>query len=117
MHTLPVVSIVGRPNVGKSSLFNRILKQKVAVVDDAPGVTRDRNYKDTSWGGCNFTVVDTGGLIPTSKESIPSEIHKQVDVAIKESSAIIFLVEAQTGPTERTGKRTDAETCRTIRGR
>ena len=97
---LPVVSIVGRPNVGKSSLFNRILKEKVAVVDDAPGVTRDRNYKDTSWSGCNFTVVDTGGLIPTSKDSIPSEIHKQVDIAIKESSAIIFLVEAQTGPTD-----------------
>ncbi len=100
MPTLPVVSIVGRPNVGKSSLFNRILKQKVAVVDDTPGVTRDRNYKETSWSGYHFTVVDTGGLIPTSKESIPSEIHKQVDIAIRESSAIIFLVEAQTGPTD-----------------
>lgn len=97
---LPVVSIVGRPNVGKSSLFNRILKQKIAVVNDTPGVTRDRNYKKTSWNDCNFTVVDTGGLIPTSKENIPSEIHKQVDVAIRESSVIIFIVDAQTGPTD-----------------
>lgn len=100
MPILPVVSIVGRPNVGKSSLFNRILKQKVAVVNGSPGVTRDRNYKETSWCGYTFNIVDTGGLIPTSRENIPSEIHKQVNIAIQESTVIIFLVEAQTGPTD-----------------
>lgn len=100
MSTLPVVSIVGRPNVGKSSLFNRILHRRIAVVDDVPGVTRDRNYMQTSWNNQDFQIVDTGGLVPTSKESIPLEIHKQVEIAIQESSAIIFLVEAIPGPTD-----------------
>ena len=100
MPPLQIVSIVGRPNVGKSSLFNRILKQKVAVVNGSPGVTRDRNYKETSWSGYTFDLVDTGGLIPTSKENIPSEIQKQVTIAIQESTVIIFLVDAQTGPTD-----------------
>jgi len=97
---LPVVSIVGRPNVGKSSLFNRILRKRVAVVDDMPGVTRDRNYRETAWNRSAFNLVDTGGLIPSSKESIPAEIHIQVDIAIEESAAIIFLVEASVLPTE-----------------
>lgn len=100
MSVLPVVSIVGRPNVGKSSLFNRILHRRVAVVDDVPGVTRDRNYCETSWSGQEFQIVDTGGLLPTAKESIPSAIHAQVDVAIDESTVIIFLVEAHPGPTD-----------------
>ncbi len=100
MSVLPVVSIVGRPNVGKSSLFNRILNRRIAVVDDTPGVTRDRNYFETSWGGHDFNIVDTGGLMPTSRESIPAEIDAQVAIAIEESTAIIFLVEAQPGPTD-----------------
>ncbi len=96
----PIVSIVGRTNVGKSSLFNRIIKNRIAIVEDSPGVTRDRNYHASSWCGISFMLVDTGGLIPTSKESIPTEIHKQVDIAIEESTAIIFLVEALPGPTD-----------------
>ncbi len=100
MSGVPVVSIVGRPNVGKSSLFNRILKRKIAVIDDAPGVTRDRNYHETVWNGIPFMLVDTGGLQPAAKESIPTEIHKQVDIAVEESAAIIFLVEALPGPTD-----------------
>ena len=100
MAALPVVSIIGRPNVGKSSLFNRILNRRIAVVDDAPGVTRDRNYCEASWNGLDFQIVDTGGLLPTAKESMPSAIHAQVSVAIEESMAILFLVEAGPGPTD-----------------
>jgi GTP-binding protein len=100
MAKLPIVSIVGRPNVGKSSLFNRILQKKIAVIDDTPGVTRDRNYMEATWGGHRFTLVDTGGLIPTSRESIPEEIHRQVDIALEESAVIVFVVEASTGPTD-----------------
>jgi GTP-binding protein len=97
---LPVVSIVGRPNVGKSSLFNRVLRRRVAVVDDTPGVTRDRNYMETEWNGLIFYLVDTGGLVPKAKESIPAEINKQVDIAIEESNAVIFIVDGQTGPAD-----------------
>ncbi len=100
MARLPIVSIVGRPNVGKSSLFNRILHRRIAVVNDTPGVTRDRNYMETSWNGIDFCIVDTGGLLPTSRESIPQEINRQVDTALAESSAIIFLIDAQAGPTD-----------------
>jgi len=101
MHqNLPVVSIVGRPNVGKSSLFNRVLGRRAAVVDDEPGVTRDRNYADTVHDGVAFTLVDTGGLIPTSRDTLVRSIHDQVDAAIEESSVIVFLVEASTGPTD-----------------
>lgn len=97
---LPIVSIVGRPNVGKSSLFNRIVRQKIAVVDDMPGVTRDRNYMEASWCGQLFVLADTGGLIPTAKDSIPVEIHKQVAIAVEESAAIIFLVDGLVAPTD-----------------
>jgi GTPase len=96
----PVVAIVGRPNVGKSCLFNRILGKRVAVVDDLPGITRDRNYMDTDWDNVKFILTDTGGIIPHSDEPIPREIRNQVDYAIAESQAIIFLVDAQTGPTD-----------------
>lgn len=97
---LPVVSIVGRPNVGKSSLFNRILRRRIAVVDDRSGVTRDRNYMESSWNGVSFNIVDTGGMDPSTKEVIPKEINKQVKMAMEESAAIIFLVESLTGPTD-----------------
>lgn len=100
MSASPVVSIVGRPNVGKSTLFNRILGRRAAVVDNAPGVTRDRNYQPASWCGHEFTLIDTGGLIPTARDAIPVEIHKHVDVAVDESAVIIFLVEAGAGPTD-----------------
>ncbi len=100
MSDLPVISIVGRPNVGKSSLFNRILGKRVAVVDDFPGVTRDRNYMKAVWNGIDFTLVDTGGLIPNVHDSIPEAIHDQVDIAIRESAVVLFIVEAGTGVTD-----------------
>lgn len=97
---LPVISIVGRPNVGKSSLFNRILRKRIAVVDDVAGVTRDRNYMKTVWNGVEFTLVDTGGLIPNLREAIPEAIHEQVDIAMRESAVILFMVELGTGITD-----------------
>ncbi len=100
MEPLPIVSIIGRPNVGKSSLFNRIVGRRRAVVDEIAGSTRDRNYHDTAWNNVHFTVVDTGGLIPTDKNAIPAEIHKQVDVALDESTVTVFVVEAGTGITD-----------------
>ncbi|MDR2578381.1 MAG: ribosome biogenesis GTPase Der [Chitinispirillales bacterium] len=97
---LPVISIVGRPNVGKSSLFNRILGKRVAVVDDVAGVTRDRNYVKAAWNDVEFMLVDTGGLIPNLKEAIPEAIHEQVDIAVRESAVILFVVELGTGVTD-----------------
>ena len=95
-----IVSIVGRPNVGKSSLFNRILGKRVAVVDGAPGVTRDRQYRDATWNGCDFTLVDTGGLDVGAREGMPFEIAKQVAIACEESDIILFLVDATVGVTD-----------------
>lgn len=100
MSSIPVVSIVGRPNVGKSSLFNRIIGKRIAIVDDLAGVTRDRNYYKAVWNDYPFMLVDTGGLVPTAHDILPERIHEQVDIATKESSIILFTVEAQTGPTD-----------------
>jgi GTP-binding protein len=97
---LPIVSIVGRPNVGKSCLFNRILGKRVAVVDDFSGVTRDRNYRNTVWNRCAFSLVDTGGLVPSSADGMARDIEKQVTIACEEADAIIFLVDAKTGVTD-----------------
>ena len=94
------VSIVGRPNVGKSSLFNRILGKRVAVVDDTPGVTRDRQYHEATWNGCDFNLIDTGGLDVGAREGMPLEIAKQAAIACKESDIILFLVDATTGITD-----------------
>jgi GTP-binding protein len=96
---LPVVAIVGRPNVGKSTLFNRIVRGRVAIVDDEPGVTRDRNYKESHWAGKRFFVVDTGGLVPGSQDAIETLIRKQVETAIEEASVVIFVVDARGGMT------------------
>jgi GTP-binding protein len=97
---LPVVSIVGRPNVGKSSLFNRILGRKVAVVDDMPGVTRDRNYRSMVWNGCAFSLADTGGLVPESRDAMQADIGRQVGIACDEASVIVFVVDARSGITD-----------------
>ncbi len=110
--TLPVVSIVGRPNVGKSSLFNRILGKKVAVVNNMPGVTRDRNYRTMVWNGCAFSLADTGGLVPDSRDGMEADIGRQVDVACLEASVIIFVVDARTGITD-----IDARVARVLRKR
>jgi GTP-binding protein len=96
---LPVVIIVGRPNVGKSTLFNRIVGGRKAIVDDQPGVTRDRKYMPAEWAGRHFTLVDTGGYLPESQDRIERAIVEQVNIAIKEADLIIFLLDAKTGVT------------------
>jgi GTP-binding protein len=96
----PVVAIVGRPNVGKSSLFNRMVGRRLAVVDSMSGVTRDRNYADTCWEGIEFTVVDTGGLIPYLADGMVDRVRAQVDRAIAEADLVVFLVDGSTGPTD-----------------
>jgi GTP-binding protein len=95
---LPIVAIVGRPNVGKSMLFNRITGTRTAVVDDQPGVTRDRNYHETEWSGRPFVIVDTGGLVPTDQEGMSGMVRVQAESAIEEADAILFVVDRTTGP-------------------
>ncbi|UCD63442.1 MAG: ribosome biogenesis GTPase Der [Candidatus Zixiibacteriota bacterium] len=94
---LPVVAIVGRPNVGKSSLFNRFLRRNLAVVDEQPGVTRDRNYAVCDWAGSQFYLIDTGGIVPQSKDLMEKAITDQTDFAINESDVVVFLVDARVG--------------------
>ncbi len=94
------VAIVGRPNVGKSTLFNRLLEQRKAIVDDVSGVTRDRQYGVTDWNGKVFNVIDTGGFVAGSDDVFEREIAKQVLVAVEEANAIIFMVDAATGITD-----------------
>jgi len=91
------VAIVGRPNVGKSTLFNRLLEQRKAIVEDTPGVTRDRQYGIADWNGKNFYVIDTGGFVPASDDLFEKEIAKQVEVAVEEASVILFIVDVTTG--------------------
>src|SRR5437764_8965957 len=91
------VAIVGRPNVGKSTIFNRLLEQRKAIVEDTPGVTRDRQYGIADWNGKNFYVIDTGGFVPDTEDVFEREIRKQVQVAIEEASALLFVVDAATG--------------------
>lgn len=93
------LAITGRPNVGKSTLFNRLLEQRKAIVDDISGVTRDRQYGVSDWNGKHFNVIDTGGFVPDSSDVFEREIRKQVIIAIEEANAIIFMVDAATGIT------------------
>jgi GTP-binding protein len=93
------VAIVGRPNVGKSTLFNRLLEQRKAIVDDISGVTRDRQYGVADWNGKIFNVIDTGGFVPDSIDIFETEIRKQVKIAIDEANAIVFMVDVATGIT------------------
>ncbi|MBU0982648.1 MAG: 50S ribosome-binding GTPase [candidate division Zixibacteria bacterium] len=95
--SLPVVAIVGRPNVGKSSLFNRFLKRKLAVVDPVSGVTRDRNYARCDWGGRDFHLVDTGGMVPDTRDLMERMILDQAEFAIHEADLIVFVVDVQVG--------------------
>ena len=96
----PVVAIVGRPNVGKSTLFNRLIGKRKAIVDDKPGVTRDRNYDIVDWAGQQFVLIDTGGYLPEAKEQMDIAIREQVEIAINEADLIIFLVDVKTGITD-----------------
>lgn len=94
---IPIVVIVGRPNVGKSTLFNRILRRRAAIVDDRPGVTRDRNYARAEWHGRSFFLVDTGGLVPQSRDRMEISIKRQVEAAIIESDLLLMVVDAKDG--------------------
>lgn len=94
------VAIVGRPNVGKSTFFNRLLEQRKAIVDDESGVTRDRQYGVTDWNGKTFNVVDTGGFVPNTDDIFEREIRKQVKIAIEEANSVIFMVDVVTGITD-----------------
>ena len=94
------VAVVGRPNVGKSTFFNRLLEQRKAIVDNISGVTRDRQYGVADWNGKSFNVIDTGGFVPESEDIFEREIKKQVLIAIEEASAILFIVDAATGITD-----------------
>jgi GTP-binding protein len=95
-----IVAIVGRPNVGKSTLFNRLLQRREAIVDSISGVTRDRHYGKSDWNGVEFSVIDTGGYMNDSEDIFEQEIKKQVQLAIDESSAILFVVDGQDGLTD-----------------
>ena len=94
--TLPLVAIVGRPNVGKSTLFNRLTKSRRSIVGDEPGITRDRIYGEYEWGGRQFRLVDTGGIVPDDPELIPPEIYNQAKVALADADALVLVVDART---------------------
>ena len=93
----PIVVIVGRPNVGKSTLFNRLIGKRDAIVDNISGVTRDRNYGEVEWAGKYFTLIDTGGYVPNSTDLFEKAIREQVEIAIDESDSILFMVDSRTG--------------------
>jgi GTP-binding protein len=96
---LPLVAIVGRPNVGKSTLFNRLIGERRAIVGDEPGITRDRIYGEADWNGRRFALVDTGGIVPDDEAVIPANIFKQAAVAIDEAVALIWVADARKGVT------------------
>ena len=97
---MALVAIVGRPNVGKSTLFNRLVGMRQAIVDDTAGVTRDRHYGRSDWNGREFSVVDTGGYAVGSEDVFEAAIRRQVAIAIDEADVIIFMVEAAAGITD-----------------
>lgn len=96
---MAIVAVVGRPNVGKSSLFNKIVNQRLSIVEDIPGVTRDRIYCDTEWNGVKFTLVDTGGIEPRTNDVILSQMRAQAQVAIDKADVVIMVVNIQSGMT------------------
>jgi GTP-binding protein len=94
---LPVVAVVGRPNVGKSTLFNRIVGRRLAIVDDQPGVTRDRNFAQADWAGHHFFVVDTGGVVEEDGRPLDREVREQALVAIEEADVLVLVVDGKEG--------------------
>ncbi len=100
VRALPLVAIVGRPNVGKSTLFNRLIGERRAIVGDEPGITRDRIYGEVDWGGLRFSLIDTGGIVPDDDAIIPANIFKQAGVAIEDSQVVIWVADARRGVTQ-----------------
>lgn len=96
----PIVAIVGRPNVGKSTLFNRIAEERISIVEDTPGVTRDRIYAEAEWLNYQFTIIDTGGLEPESDDIILKQMYEQAEIAIETADVILFVVDVKTGVTD-----------------
>ena len=88
----PTVAIIGRPNVGKSTFFNYVVGKRISIVEDTPGVTRDRVYADANWRGRNFILVDTGGIEPESDDVILSQMRRQADMAIEIADVILFKI-------------------------
>lgn len=95
----PIVAVVGRPNVGKSTFFNKMIGKRLAIVEDTPGVTRDRIYAETEWSGVEFALIDTGGIEPSSSDAILSKMREQAQIAIDMSDVIIFMVDGREGVT------------------
>ena len=95
----PIVAIIGRPNVGKSTFFNYIVGKRISIVEDTPGVTRDRVYAEANWRGRNFTLIDTGGIEPESDDIILSQMRMQADIAIDIADVIVFLTDIKQGVT------------------
>src|SRR5699024_6537677 len=108
--SLPVVAIVGRPNVGKSTLFNRIAGERIAIVEDQPGITRDRIYSKGEWSGRSFHLIDTGGLEFGGDDEMVEYVRQQAELAIEEADVILFVVDGRTGVTA-----TDEEVARHLR--
>src|SRR5436189_3910239 len=108
---LPLVAIIGRPNVGKSTLFNRLIGERRSIVGDEPGITRDRIYGEGEWNGSRFALVDTGGIVPDDEAVIPANILKQASFAIDEAQALVWVVDARKGVTP-----LDQELARLLRG-
>jgi len=95
----PTVAIVGRPNVGKSTLFNRLVGERVAIVEDKPGITRDRIYRSAEWQGKEFMLIDTGGIELDARHEMSEQIRQQAELAVDEADVIVFLLDGQTGLT------------------
>src|ERR1051325_9148333 len=108
---LPTVAIVGRPNVGKSTLFNRLVGKRLALVDDRPGVTRDRREGDAKLLGLEFRVIDTAGFEEEDPETLPGRMRAQTEAAVREADAVLFMIDARAGVTP-----LDAEIGRWLRG-
>lgn len=95
----PIVAVVGRPNVGKSTFYNKIVGRRVSIVEDTPGVTRDRIYAEAEWNGIKFDLIDTGGIEPDSKDIILSQMREQAQMAMDMADVILFIVDGKDGIT------------------